>query len=110
MQNFVFGQSHQLLVWYRLSGYFKLCILHGERVPHVRSICRAQPFVHNVGLRYKVGRTQGGMVLSQVDASSDFRLVEPYETSKNDRMTGEIVGQRTTGLEISPAQIWRGSQ
>jgi hypothetical protein len=43
-------------------------------------------------------------VLSQVDASSDFRLVEPYETSKNDRMTGEIVGQRTTGLEISPAQ------
>jgi len=39
-------------------------------------------------------------VLSQVDASSDFRLVEPYETSKNDRMTGEIVGQRTTGLEI----------
>ena len=43
-------------------------------------------------------------MLSQVDASSDFRLVEPYETSKNDRMTGEIVGQRTTGLEISPAQ------
>lgn len=39
-------------------------------------------------------------MLSQVDASSDFRLVEPYETSKNDRMTGEIVGQRTTGLEI----------